>query len=323
MKKFNLNDFHHHDEKFHLLSKLINAGGEPNSVNALKMDILNKFNKGYSSVVDFLFESDYIDLLTSDDIKLILEHPGVDILAIKWMEKEMSQLESPLFWEAKSVGNKIIWELFLDEFEEDEELFDEFGGIILEKFPYRSVFISKYYNDILWMDFEDEWYDNPILFTPKKNEIKELAIWNLGEDPCLIKYILRGCFQSLETLYLNCYSINPSIIFEKLKSIRKLLISGGDSSECPPLNLTELPDSIRNLKSLRELEISFTNLCSIPESIGNLSSLEYLSLRNTEIGTLPDSIGNLKSLRELNILHTKIKKLPKSIKKKKDLLIKL
>ncbi|MHA1478875.1 MAG: leucine-rich repeat domain-containing protein [Promethearchaeota archaeon] len=339
MKKFNLNDNHHHDEKFYLLSKLIKAGGEPNAINTLKTDILNKFNKGHSTVVDFLYEKDYIDLLTSDDIKLILKYPAVDILAIKWMEKEMNHFREhpPYLYPAKSIEET----LNIETFGFGEEYFDEFGEIISEKFPNKSVFISEFYDEgRLWMDFEDEWQRYPILFYAKTSEVKELAILNppvmiesrnvvdfAGYDdkgPDVNKYILRGCFHSLETLYLDACFFDKnylSIIFQYLKSLRKLRISY--SIDALHSTLTELPDSIGNLKLLRELEISFAKLCSIPESIGNLSSLEYLSLLNTEIGTLPDSIGNLKSLRELNILHTKIKKLPKSIKKKKDLLIKL
>jgi len=296
MTKFNINDFHNHEEKFYLLSKLINASVELNAINTLKKDILNNFNNGYSSVVEFLFEKDYIDLLTPDDIKLISKYPGIDILAVKWMEKEMNHFAEYIDEKFYAYPAKSIEEtLNIETFGFGEEYFDEFGEIISEKFPNKSVFISEFYDEgRLWMDFEDEWGRYPIIFYAKTNEVKELAILNppvmisshnvvdfAGYDdkgPDVNKYILRVCFHSLETLYLDACFFDKnylSIIFQHLKSLRKLRISY--SIDAPHPTLTELPDSI----------------------------------------------GDLNLLRELNVLHTNIKKLPKSIKKKKNLHIKI
>ncbi|MBI5354940.1 MAG: leucine-rich repeat domain-containing protein [Candidatus Aenigmarchaeota archaeon] len=63
--------------------------------------------------------------------------------------------------------------------------------------------------------------------------------------------------------------------------------------------LTELPDSISNLKGLQELYVGFNNLQSLPDSISNLKNLQTLYVFNNKYQSLPESIGNLSSLRFL------------------------
>ncbi len=80
-----------------------------------------------------------------------------------------------------------------------------------------------------------------------------------------------------------------------------------------------LPESIGNLKSLEELDLSRTNLSTLPESIGNLKSLEELDLSDNNFTTLPESIGNLKSLKDLNLAGNRLTTLPESISNLKSL----
>ncbi|MHA1281925.1 MAG: leucine-rich repeat domain-containing protein [Promethearchaeota archaeon] len=76
--------------------------------------------------------------------------------------------------------------------------------------------------------------------------------------------------------------------------------------------LTNLPESIGNLKSLEIFNLDSNQLTTLPESIGNLKSLEYLSLYNNKLTTLPQSIGNLSSLKELWLNRNQLRTLPES-----------
>jgi len=91
-----------------------------------------------------------------------------------------------------------------------------------------------------------------------------------------------------------------------LKSLKQLILSG--------CQLTSLPESIGNLKSLKYLTIINNRLAYLPESIGNCTSLKFLDLSINYLTFLPDSIINL-SLRSLKIVRNKITFLPEDFKK--------
>jgi len=99
----------------------------------------------------------------------------------------------------------------------------------------------------------------------------------------------------------------------------KLPESIGELKELKELNvegckLKELPESIGNLDMLIFLNIRNNySLVSLPESLGNLKSLEKLDLSNNMIDSLPNSMGNLKNLRKLKLSHNYLKAIPDSI----------
>ena len=76
---------------------------------------------------------------------------------------------------------------------------------------------------------------------------------------------------------------------------------------------------LKNLNSLKFLDLNNNQLTTIPESIGNLKSLHTLNLHENQLTTLPESIGNLISLRSINISKNKLTTLPKSIGNLKSL----
>ncbi|PZD93099.1 leucine-rich repeat domain-containing protein [Paenibacillus sambharensis] len=65
--------------------------------------------------------------------------------------------------------------------------------------------------------------------------------------------------------------------------------------------LTELPERIRELTELRDLEIFEQDLYQLPEGVFELSKLERLRIMTADLEGLPASIGKLKNLRELSI----------------------
>jgi hypothetical protein len=62
-----------------------------------------------------------------------------------------------------------------------------------------------------------------------------------------------------------------------------------------------LPNSIDNLKRLRELHLRNNRLASIPDSIGNLQELRQLDLRGNPLTYLPRTIAKLSRLEKLDL----------------------
>jgi internalin A len=110
------------------------------------------------------------------------------------------------------------------------------------------------------------------------------------------------------------------------------------------LNLERVPDEIRDLVWLRELELSGNSidevppwigelveltalglvgnrLTAIPESIRRLKDLEILLLGDNRITELPDWIGELRTLQYLGLENNKLKSLPDSLLQLEHLMI--
>ena len=77
--------------------------------------------------------------------------------------------------------------------------------------------------------------------------------------------------------------------------------------------LTEIPEPIKYLSSLKILIFRYNQLTTLPEWIGNLFSLESLNLNVNNIKMLPETIDSLVSLKELLLWKNKLKALPKRI----------
>ncbi|MDF9843596.1 MULTISPECIES: leucine-rich repeat domain-containing protein [unclassified Paenibacillus] len=73
----------------------------------------------------------------------------------------------------------------------------------------------------------------------------------------------------------------------------KLYISG--------YRLTELPERIRELGGLRELEIFEQDLYRLPDGLFELEKLERLIIMTADLQQIPGSINRLKNLKELTI----------------------
>nr|KYP51605.1 Putative disease resistance RPP13-like protein 1 [Cajanus cajan] len=110
----------------------------------------------------------------------------------------------------------------------------------------------------------------------------------------LAKYVGGDfCFRTSSTF------IND--LFLKFKYLRVLSLSGNSS-------LTEVPDSIGNLKHLRSLDLSCTHIRKLPDSICSLYNLQILKLRYcAHFGGLPLNFNKLK-LQLLDLSGTDVNK---------------
>lgn len=72
--------------------------------------------------------------------------------------------------------------------------------------------------------------------------------------------------------------------------------------------MTELPAAATELPNLQKLKISWSKMTTLPNSIGNLTTLEELDIsgypvRWNSITYLPESLGSLPNLRVLNLAY--------------------
>ncbi|MHA2425862.1 MAG: leucine-rich repeat domain-containing protein, partial [Candidatus Thorarchaeota archaeon] len=74
-----------------------------------------------------------------------------------------------------------------------------------------------------------------------------------------------------------------------------------------------LPESLSDLKNLRELDLSYNVFSKLPNNIGNLSKLQVLNLQKTYLESIPESFSNLSSLVDLDCKFVSLDKIPQSI----------
>eukprot|EP00253_Pinus_taeda_P021592 PITA_21592 len=108
-----------------------------------------------------------------------------------------------------------------------------------------------------------------------------------------------------------------------LSSCSKLTMSSetlGNISRLEHINLFAcqeievLPLKITQQRSLKELNLSYTNLKELPNAIGELSNLEDLCVGSPLLDTLPSSLGDLRNLKKLSLQYCpELKCLPVSV----------
>ena len=79
--------------------------------------------------------------------------------------------------------------------------------------------------------------------------------------------------------------------------------------------LTELPQNIFKLVTLKKLRCYNNKLTKIPKEIGQLTSLQFFFCSNNKLTELPEEIGNIASLQILLCSNNKLTKIPREIEK--------
>jgi hypothetical protein len=85
------------------------------------------------------------------------------------------------------------------------------------------------------------------------------------------------------------------------------------ASDPSPPKSKPLPQAIRKLTNLEELNLGRNSLTSVPEQVASLRNLRILKLDYSELHQLPSFIGNLKNLRELSLVGNSGIELPQSL----------
>ncbi|XP_031378231.1 TMV resistance protein N-like [Punica granatum] len=152
---------------------------------------------------------------------------------------------------------------------------------------------------------------------PKKMILERLVLEecdNLSEIDSSIGNLICLRHLNLQDCWRLCWSQTDSKQSGKLpKSIGNLVkLESFSLRGCS--SMKKLPgSSLGQLKSLYELNLSYTGIVKLPRSIGELKGLKQLDLRHSGVRKLPMSIGALSSLVSLHLTGTKIMELPSSI----------
>ncbi|MBN1801252.1 MAG: TIR domain-containing protein [Candidatus Lokiarchaeota archaeon] len=107
---------------------------------------------------------------------------------------------------------------------------------------------------------------------------------------------------------LGLYNYNLKVLpdtIRNLTSLRTIVLSNNE--------LTLLPDTICTLKSLKKIFLHKNLLKKLPISFGDLSSLQILQISNNLLNKLPESFSDLKSLKKLDIFKNNLERLPEKI----------
>ncbi|WP_147381797.1 leucine-rich repeat domain-containing protein [Paenibacillus nanensis] len=154
-----------------------------------------------------------------------------------------------------------------------------------------------------------------------KRAAYRLADWiypKLPEDLCFVKKdggdyldsIVHEQMYGLEVTEAEALELLDRItgLFLELESHRDLerLLDDAIKHKTDKLyvsghRLTELPERIRELSELRDLEIFEQDVYRLPEGLFELSKLESLKIMTANLESIPASIAKLKNLRELSI----------------------
>ncbi|KAL3746670.1 hypothetical protein ACJRO7_015599 [Eucalyptus globulus] len=144
--------------------------------------------------------------------------------------------------------------------------------------------------------------------------LKELVI-----DGTLIDTIRfqRGSMKQLETLSArNCEKLEQIYEVDHLQSLSNLALDGAsiktlpnsigslEKLQCLSLrncqSLTEIPGSIRKLKGLQSMDLSYTGIDELNRSVEQLENLKVLKMEGTHIRKFPEVIRNLPKLEEID-----------------------
>ncbi|GGU83059.1 hypothetical protein GCM10010260_14720 [Streptomyces filipinensis] len=102
-------------------------------------------------------------------------------------------------------------------------------------------------------------------------------------------------------------------IDEARARITECLSRGSTTLDLSGLGLTAVPEEVRELTRLIQLEVQSNRLHALPEWIGDLTRLEFLSADHNALVAVPESIGRLTELRALGLDFNKLVAVPDSL----------
>jgi len=146
--------------------------------------------------------------------------------------------------------------------------------------------------------------------TNSKGELIKLDIREFSLDQTVVDFITSR--SKLEELYLTYISFNK-VKMNNMKKLKKLtLLSLTYDSE---IFVTEIPEFVYSLVSLKNFSIVNPKLNAISSSIKNLKNLEYINIDSAKFTEIPKELEELKNLKTLKIFSNRLKQIPCSIKK--------
>jgi Leucine-rich repeat (LRR) protein len=78
-------------------------------------------------------------------------------------------------------------------------------------------------------------------------------------------------------------------------------------------DLISLPETMGNLKFLKELDVSYNKLKELPESMGSLQSLQTLSCFQNQLERIPASLSECKQLKSIDLGRNRLKEIPSAL----------
>ena len=153
----------------------------------------------------------------------------------------------------------------------------------------------------------------PIIFTSK--QMASIDSIGTQSDNFELNIILNQFKVKAKTIikYLNGLSdqelvlhfqTDNNVLFAVVLNVNKLILNLNDNK------LTELPEDLSKLQSLRSLHLSNNKLQKLPESIGNIQTIVRIDVDNNCLTQLPDSITNLKKLKYFDELENNFQSVP-------------
>jgi hypothetical protein len=259
----------HRNLAFPLLKVLAKKGDRLAKIK-FKEEIIKRLETGVQSVVNYLFENNYTQYLSDDQLYYaIMERKDAEtLLRLKnFTQQEYDRVENFEILDNNNsnmrfvVTNKQLTKL--------EIMIDgnfQFPTILTHFKNLKSLYIHI-----------GEFVENLLIPITEIKNLEELRIFSYGET-CLADS------------------------FEKFPNLKKIYIYGG--------SFETTPKTITKLKNLKVLIINRTKLSSLPESIDKLASLESINLRDCPLQILPETVTKLTKIKKLeinsNLLDSKI-----------------
>jgi internalin A len=136
------------------------------------------------------------------------------------------------------------------------------------------------------------------------------------ESQLVLNLIAQAAEEQWEELDLSgmaLLKLPPEI--GSLVSLKRLILGKLDKKESKVDGnyLTVLPEELRQLQQLEELNLSFNTIKALPEWIGQLSNLTSLNLSNNQLNYLPEWISQLSNINSLDLSLNTINYLPEWI----------